>query len=74
MNNKKTTNSEKCYYGIHIPEAVEIIERERTYMALPENVPVYSCKFIGFDKDNRVVEYTEMFARCDMFELNLDSR
>lgn len=28
MNNKKTTNSEKCYYGIHIPEAVEIIERD----------------------------------------------
>ena len=57
-----------------IIQIVEIIERERTYMALPENVPVYSCKFIGFDKDNRVVEYTEMFARCDMFELNLDSR
>lgn len=57
-----------------IIQIVEIIERERTYMALPENVPMFSCRFTGFDEDNRVVEYTEMFARCDMFELNLDSR
>lgn len=49
-------------------QIVEASEREKAYLELHEDDPVYYLEFIGYDEKGTVVEYTESYARCDKFE------
>lgn len=55
-------------------QIVEINERERAYLELHENDPVYYLEFIGYDENGIIVEYTESYARCDKFEFRFNNQ
>lgn len=55
-------------------QIVEVNERERGFLELHENDPVYYLEFIGYDELGLVVEYTESYARCDKFEFRFENQ
>jgi len=55
-------------------QIVEVGERERVYLELHEDEPVYYLEFIGCDENGTIVEYTESYARCDKFEFKFENQ
>lgn len=46
-------------------QIVQVSERERGYLELDQDEPVYYLEYVSVDESGDIVEYTESFARCD---------
>lgn len=49
-------------------QVVEVPEKECRHLSLKRRQPVYYFEFIGRDKQNTIVEYTESYTRADKTE------